>query len=71
MFYLTLLYFTYPADCSDYNFGCLSLKIVKLAFLVLEMNFCLRVSATVIVHRGQGCFVLIVLTGQKMWIVST
>ena len=30
-----------------YNFG-LSLKIVKLAFHVLEMDFCLRVSATVI-----------------------
>ena len=33
------------------------------------MNFCLCVSATVIAlpknHRGQGCFVLIVLTGQK------
>ena len=31
-----------------YNFGCLSLKIIKLAFHVLEMIFCLRVSATVI-----------------------
>ena len=31
-----------------YNFGCLSLKIIKLAFHVLEMIFCLRVSVTVI-----------------------
>ena len=31
-----------------YNFRCLSLKIVKLAFHVLEMDFCLSVSATVI-----------------------
>ena len=31
-----------------YNFGCLSLKIVKLAFHVLEMDFCIFVSATVI-----------------------
>ena len=38
----------YPANCSDYNFGCLSLKIVNLAFHVLEMDFSLRVSATVI-----------------------
>ena len=31
-----------------YNFGCLSLKIVKLALHVLEMGFCIFVSATVI-----------------------
>ena len=31
-----------------YNFRCLSFKIVKLAFHVLEMDFCLRVSATVV-----------------------
>ena len=31
-----------------YNFRSLSLKIVKLAFHVLEMDFCLPVSATVI-----------------------
>ena len=31
-----------------YNFGCLSLKIVKLAFHVPEMDFCIFVSATVI-----------------------
>ena len=45
----TLVYnMPYPANCSDYNFSCLSLKIVKLAFHVMEMDFCLRVSATVI-----------------------
>ena len=38
----------YPADCSDYNFGCLSLKLVTLAFHVLEMDLFLRVSATMI-----------------------
>ena len=38
----------YPADCFDHNFGCLSLKIVKLAFHLLEMDICLRVSAAVI-----------------------
>ena len=38
----------YPADCPDYNFGCLSLKIVTLAFHVLEMDFFLRVFAIVI-----------------------
>ena len=30
------------------NFGFLSIKIVKLAFHVLDMDFCLRVSATMI-----------------------
>ena len=43
------------------NFGCLSIKIVKLAFHVLDMDFCVCVSATVIdcylkITQGAFCF---------------
>ena len=52
----------YPANCSDYDFGCLSLDIVKLAFHVMEMDICLRVSATVIAlpknHPRDALFLL-------------
>ena len=45
------------------NFVCLSIKIVKLAFNVLDMDFCLRVSATMIAlpknHPSKERFVLI------------
>ena len=52
----------YPTDWSIILFF-LSIKIVKLAFHVLDMDFCLRVSATMIAlpknHPSKELFVLI------------
>ena len=60
----------YPTDLVN-NFGFLSIKILKLPFHVLDMDFCLRVSATVIVlpknHPGSVLFWLLVKS--PLWLL--